>query len=339
MVIKIKIKKKSPLSNEPPTTPKSNGEAQGKIKEVSTTAQGPVPFIDKISVVMDVPANMAPDSYAGMMSQIANTKLFKSSKKNPPFNRAWRIAIDCIPNSKKWPLLMASFDKSKQLVIKFRAEFSPVDLGENGMEEFHLALKPLMNDGWQSFAEHGRVTMIEITVDLPDISVDQFDPLPKQAVYRQAWGKDGHLETIVLGKASGNQTKIYNRGKKRTDKGQKWKGPLTTRVERRLRPQGLKVTTLPTISNPFAGITLPSTSIPPPPDEPETKTYLWLMFQDSVKVRGVSGALNLLPEGKRTTYRAWLKQHLKPWWDPQAIWLHWPKYISDLQISDPDEWC
>jgi hypothetical protein len=335
----IKIKKKTPLSNEPTTTLKSADEASGKTKEDGKhPAEGPAPFIDKISVVMDVPADMAHDSFQSIMVQTKDTEVFKPSQYKPPFNRSWRVAINCITNAKKWPVLMASFDKANQQAQKFRVEFSPVDIGTKGMEELHAALMMLVDGGWKSFAEHGRVTSIEITVDLPGVGVDQFDALPKQAVYRQAWGKDGHLETIVFGKASGNQTKIYNRGKKRTDKGQKWLGPVTTRVERRLRPQGLKLAELPKIANPFADIILPASSIPAPPDEPETKTYLWALFQDSIKVRGLTGALNLLPEAKRTTYRAWLKQHPVPWWSPQAIWMQWPDYIADLRISNPQAW-
>jgi hypothetical protein len=287
---------------------------------------------------MDVPAEMGHDSFISIMTQTKDAELFKSSQYKAPFNRAWRIAINCIPNSMKWPVLMASFDKAKQQALKFRVEFSPVDIGNNGMEELHAALMMLMHGGWNSFVEHGRVTMIEITVDLPGIGVDEFDVIPKQAVYRQAWGKDGHLETIVLGKAAGNQTKIYNRGKKRTDNGQKWLGPLTTRVERRLRPQGLKLTALPMIPNPFADMILPASNLPVPPKEPKTTSYLWTMFQDSIKARGSAGALNLLPEARRTRYRAWLKLHPVSWWSPQVIWSHWPKYISDLQISDPCAW-
>jgi hypothetical protein len=338
MGIKITYKKKVPLSNEPQTTLKSAGKEQGKTNEVNTTTQGPIPFIDKISVVMDVPVEMGNDSYTAIMVQTKDTDLFKSSQHKAPFNRAWRIAINCTPNSIKWPVLMASFDMLKKQALKFRVEFSPVDIGVEGMEELHAALMMLMDGGWKSFAEHGRVTMIEITVDLPGIGVDQFDVIPKQAVYRQAWGKNGHLETIVLGKAKGNQTKIYNRGKKRTDKGQKWHGPITTRIERRLRPQGLKLTALPTIPNPFAGIILPASNLPAPPKEPASTSYLWTMFQDSIKSRGLAGALNLLPEARRTRYRAWLKQHPEPWWSPQVIWSHWPKYITDLRISDPQAW-
>lgn len=338
MGIKITYKKKAPLSNEPQTALKSKAKEQGKTKEVNTADQGPIPFIDKISVVMDVPVEMGNDSFSAIMVQTKDTDLFKSSQHKAPFNRAWRIAINCTPNSIKWPLLMASFDMSKKQALKFRVEFSPVDLGNKGVEELHDALMMLMYGGWNSFVEHGRVTMIEITVDLPGIGVDQFDVIPKQAVYRQAWGKDGHLETIVLGKAAGNQTKIYNRGKKRTDKGQKWQGPVTTRVERRLRPQGLKLTALHTLSNPFAGIILPASHLPAPPKEPKSTTYLWTMFQDSIKARGLTGALNLLPEARRTRYRAWLKLHPEPWWNPPVIWSHWPEYITDIQISSPHAW-
>jgi hypothetical protein len=287
---------------------------------------------------MDVPADMAHASYISIMTQTKDSELFNSAPNKQPFNRAWRVAVNCIPHSKKWPVLMASFDKTAQQTLKFRVEFSPIYLGNNGMNELHAALMMLLDGGWNAFAEHGRVTKIEITVDLPDVTVDQFGVVPKQAMYRQAWGKDGHLETIVLGKAAGNQTKIYNRGKKRTDKGQKWPGPVTTRVERMLRPQGLPLTGLAAMKNPFAGIAVPANSIGPPPDEPETKGYLWTLFQDSIQVRGMEAALALLPEAKKATYRAWLKQHQVPWWDADAIWASWPEYIDNIGIGNLHKW-
>ena len=128
MGIKITYKKKTPLSNEPQTTLKSAGKEQGKTKQDDTANQGPVPFIDKISVVMDVPAEMRHDSFISVMTQTKDYELFKSSKRQPPFNRAWRIVINCIPNAMKWPVLSASFDMSKQQALKFRVEFSPVDI-------------------------------------------------------------------------------------------------------------------------------------------------------------------------------------------------------------------
>lgn len=149
----IKIKKKTPLSNEPTTTLKSAGEASGKTKEDSKQPdQGPTPFIDKISVVMHVPADMAHASYLSIMTQTKDTEVFKSSQYKPPFNLSRRIAINCIPNSKKWPVLMASFDKSTQQALKFRVEFSPVDLGDKGMEELHAALMMLVDGGWGAFS-------------------------------------------------------------------------------------------------------------------------------------------------------------------------------------------
>lgn len=335
----IKLKKKSPLSNEPKTTLNFASEASGKIIAASKQpAKGPTPFIDKISIVMDVPAETAHQSFQSIMVQTKDNTILKSSKHVSPFKCAWRIALDCVLDSKKWPLLMASYDNEKKQANQFRIEFSPIDLGTKGMDEVHSALMMLVDGGWKSFVLHGRVTMIEITVDLPGIEVDQFDPLPKQSLYRQAWGKDGLLETVVLGKPNGNQTKIYNRGKKRTDKGQKWQGPVTTRVERRLRPQGLKLTALPQIPNPFVGVTVPASSILAPPNEPKNKTYLWTLFQDSIKVRGMSVALSLLPEDKRSKYRAWLKQNPVSWWNPQAIWKHWPDYINELGICNPEGW-
>ncbi len=57
-----------------------------------------------------------------------------------------------------------------------------------------------------------------------------------------------------------------------------------------------------------------------------------LMFEDSVKVRGLTAALAVLPEERRTKYRAYLKEHTKPWWKPDAIWGNWSQALKILEV-------
>jgi hypothetical protein len=340
MGIKITYKKKAPLSNEPQTTLKFASKEKGGTKESSKQpAKGPVPFIDKISVVMDVPAEDGQKLYGHIFTQFKDTIAFKSGKLVKPYTTARRIVLPSVVHDKKWPLLQCRMSFQDKTTFALRIEFSPIDLGIKGMDELHSVLVSLVDGGWSYFVTHGRVTMIEVTVDLPGINMEQFSVLPKQGTVSRAWGSNGKLETTVLGKAAGNQTKIYDRGKKRKAKGQGWSGPITTRVERKLRPQPkLQLADLASLKNPFADITLLPSAIGPPPDEPDTKEYLWTLFQDSIQIRGLVAALKLLPEVKRTTYRKWLAQHPAEWWKPHVIWSHWPKYISDIQISDPHEW-
>lgn len=71
-----------------------------------------------------------------------------------------------------------------------------------------------MPDGWGYFVVYGRVTMIEISVDLPNVSVDQVHLTPQQGPSSMAWKTNGQLETLVLGKRGSNQTKIYDGGRR-----------------------------------------------------------------------------------------------------------------------------
>ena len=190
----IIIKKKKALSNKPETPPKIEiNDGENANSGTHTVDEKPKVFIDKISIVVNVPDELGHAGFDALKVQTADTSLFKAVKAGKGFNRAWQIAIDCTPSSTKWPLFMASWDKTTNKALKWRLEFSPIDLGKIGIEELHAALMMVVDKGWKTFIEHGRVTMLEVTTDLEGVNVDQFDPIPKQAVYRQVWGKDGDL--------------------------------------------------------------------------------------------------------------------------------------------------
>ena len=61
----------------------------------------------------------------------------------------------------------------------------------------------------------------------------------------------------------------------------------------------------------------------------------WMMFEDSVNVRGVTAALALLSEERRTRYRKHLKQHPHALWNPDAIWIKWPDMLNELSLITP----
>lgn len=94
--------------------------------------------------------------------------------------------------------------------------------------------------------------MIEVTVDVPNVAVKDFHVLPSQGPSTIVWKWNGKPETLVLGKSKGKQTKVYDRGQKRIAKGQKWTGPPTTRIERRLKlGTGMPLNQLVGLPNPF----------------------------------------------------------------------------------------
>lgn len=332
----IKIIKKSASSNETQTLPENASEKAAKPPPAGHPGPGTItPFIDKISVVLTVP--QGEDAYAihsSIWAQLDDKAAFKRAKAWGPFQVGVRLPLPSVLKEKKWPLL--HYRHGEHQALQFRVEFSPVDLGPQGLGEFHGQLISLVPDGWGYFVEHGRVTMIEVTVDLPNISVGQFHLVPQQGPSSMVWKVNGQLETLVLGKAKGNQTKVYDRGKKRLALGQTWTASPTTRVERRLR-LNVPLGELGMLSNPFASMQMVAIPTEPPPGEIKS-AYVWTLFLDSVSVRGLSTALKLLPKGKRTMYRQWLLAHPTSWWKPADIWSKWPAVLADLEIADVHAW-
>jgi hypothetical protein len=220
-----------------------------------------------------------------------------------------------------------------KLLKSLRLEFAPADIGKAGMDVLHASLVLFLPDGWPYVLEHGTVTKIEVTVDIPKIPTANIHVLPSMVTSARTWTKDGALETVVLGSAkSGSQLRIYDRGKKRKANKQYSPDYEGTRVERVLR-LAQPLLKLPLLPNPFVGLRLiiaPSK----PPEEP--KGYIWTMFTDSVAARSLPIALKLLPEEKRTLYRKWFKQNAAVFWDPDEIWKKWPDRVREALMLDQE---
>jgi hypothetical protein len=99
---------------------------------------------------------------------------------------------------------------------------------------------------------------------------------------------NGELQSAVFGKKSGNQTSIYSGRQKRLAKGQDWTSKPEVRIERRIASlKNQKVSNLPGLPNPFSEMQM-TVNLPGPPHD--GKEWEWSMFEDSVKVRGLSAA-------------------------------------------------
>nr|WP_321981007.1 hypothetical protein [uncultured Cohaesibacter sp.] len=198
------------------------------------------------------------------------------------------------------------------------------------MEKLHTCIMKLLPNGWETVKFYGKVSMFEVSVDIPKIDIGSFHVLPQQVTSVQTWGKGGKLETLYLGKRTGNQTRIYDRWAKRKNKNQFSKEFEGTRIERIQRSLKKPLSDLPTIANPFTSLQLVISDPPSPEFEP--KPYIWELFMDSVSRRSLPAALKILPIEKRTKYRSWLKEHPVDWWNPEQIWGHWPSYLDEIGI-------
>lgn len=215
----------------------------------------------------------------------------------------------------------------------FRLEINPAKLGSSGIAQLHAALTQLMDGGLDYLKKHGRVSRLDVAFDLPSdelgISMNDFHFLPQEGLLRRDFSVGGDLETIYLGQPKGNQWRLYRKDKEQQKK--KRTIPPTIRLERVLKNPNLKLADLKGLANPFSSVKLLEILPPKPALE---KSWRWVLFQDCVRVRGITGALQMLPESRRKTYRAYLNSKNAGWWNPDEIWSLWPSAISDLALLD-----
>lgn len=302
------------------------------IQEAVSSPQGDVlmPFIDKLSIVVTPPHDDdAQAIHSNIWTQFEDTNVFQSAEAKAL--KGWNAAkLIALKSCTARPLLQ--YRHAGKKAQKLRLEFNPRKIGSKGISELQSVMTSVCNDGWDYVLAYGRVSRIDIAVDIADIRVDEFLFLPKQAATEMQWGVGGHVETFRHGLPKGNQTVVYSVKKKRQKQGKPWLSKSVVRVERRLRnPAVNKLSDLGKLPNPFAGMTLAHNMPGPPAGKNEDKR--WSQFEDSVNVRGVRAALALLDEDRRTRYRLHLKQHTLPWWNPEAIWAKWPAVVEDLKIA------
>lgn len=108
------------------------------------------------------------------------------------------------------------------------------------------------------------------------------------------------------------------------------------RVERRLKNLGISPAQLADLPPVFADMTMVNRVVEPPPSE--KKLYISSLFMAAAELNGMPAAFALLPQNKRTAYRAHLKQHCAEWWDVDALWAGWPNMLAQLKIADPKVW-
>ena len=141
----IKIIKKSASSNETQTLPENAFEKVAKAPPTGHPEPGTItPFIDKISVVLTVPQGAdAYDIHSGIWAQLDDKEAFRSAKKWGPFQVGVRLPLPSVVKQTKWPFL--HYRHGEHQARQFRVEFSPVDLGPQGLGELHAQLTSLVH--------------------------------------------------------------------------------------------------------------------------------------------------------------------------------------------------
>lgn len=295
----------------------------------------PIPFIDRLTVTLTVPTKeVGKDMWNAYFTSVNDEGIIKTGACSRGYNRGHKLCLDSVLDSKKWPHYEVAWED--KCITRARLDFVPADLGYDGMVDLHAVLTGFMDSGWAYLVEHGRITRLDVALDFPHVSMDEFHFLPAQGATSSSWSHSGKLQTYQSGKSNGNCTSIYDRGAKRKAQGKGWQGKVGVRVERRLRNPAIKLHELPTMANPFASMCMVKKVAEPP--SATKQTYIWSLFMDAAETIGLATALAKLPVKKRTAFRKHLANHLQPWWDAETSWSEWPTMLSDLKIANPNAW-
>lgn len=315
MVIKFPKKKQAPSN-------------KGKILE-----KAPQPFIDKISIVLPIKNDSLGQSiYADVFKTLDEKDTFADAKGAiwDEYRLGKRLVIPEAVAEKHYPLFQMAY--AGKTATKIRVDFVPVDLGPKGMLALHALLITFLPDGWGMFADQGKITRLDVTMDFAEKSHQDFLFLPNKGATKTVWRSDGTLETYQSGKPKGNHTKLYDRKAKRIAKGSSWAGKEGIRLERVLKQPSVKrPADLYKLDNPFASMSLVRPLGDPPPGE--TKEYVWKLFNHAVEAVGLEKALALLPAHIRTHYKKHFERQPVDWWAPEASWSKWPTMLDELGIA------
>lgn len=340
----IKIPKKAVSSNKNDLTQKTTylGNDQAIETKGIPHPETPKPFIDKLTINLTFQSNKQAhetheETYKALTS--GDTELF-ASVVNPAkgFKLSKRIVV---PECSSLPRIDYSYGEhpstAENIAQRIRLEFNPSTLGHDGLMAMHATLSTMMEGGWRLFVDHGRISRLDVAVDLVGVRMTKLKMVPPKAVVSQTWSSSkGKLQTYQWGKPKGSYTQIYNKTAEMQARGLAVSGLQITRFERRLKQPACKsLTKLAELDNPFAGFVL-TTAVPEAPDD--GPAYVWPLFCDSVSVRGLHAALQLLPEGKRPVYKKQFAKAAPDWWDTDAIWAQWPALIEQSKVGVPEAW-
>jgi hypothetical protein len=213
-MVLIKIPKQPVSSNKKDltqeTTPQGNGQAIHTNGIPNTDI--PKPFIDKLAVNLTFQsAKQAYETHNVLYQNLTgDTEYFPSIGGKPVkgFKLARQIVLPDCPSR---PRIDYSFttDQSTGANIgqRVRLEFNPSKLGVAGLEHLHGILSSLISGGWKEFVKHGRISRLDVAVDLVGVRITKLKMVPKKAVVSQTWNSSkGKLLTYQWGKPTGSYT-------------------------------------------------------------------------------------------------------------------------------------
>lgn len=290
-----------------------------------------IPKIDKLSITYDIPTNehqVVKEMLWGLMKE---GDLFSSAKASKA-NRYKTRAILTHPMTGREILIEVDPKAAKANVPFVRLEFNPDKLGPEGVSFVQQQLEAIFlgNHPWQAIATSGKVTRIDLALDLLNIPIDQLVvSSTKGGKSHCYYSAAGALETAYLeikGKKAGPKV-VYDKAQQLADakRNPKFEGVPHTRIEVHVKTQR-SIAKLGTLPNPFVGLDV---SYPAFVGKPSGQEHHWNHFLDSVRYRGRDGALALIPDAAtRNAYADALDAAQKAFWRPAKLWERWPAVLA-----------
>lgn len=199
----------------------------------------------------------------------------------------------------------------------YRAEYNPSKIGNFGRSHVQTILSSVFEFGGHDLLMAGKVTRIDVALDLNDLSVD--DVLVRQRGMRKftVVSIGGCPRSLYHGGSRANQAAIYDRP-----------GEKVLRIEKRLKPNCLGAD-LAVLNNPFALIQLVPVHLIIPVLNGLNLEHLC----DSIRLRGFPHVLRTLPRSQRQAIKKILADpagSLLP--SAGLVWSRWIPLLNECDL-------
>ncbi|PCJ61498.1 MAG: hypothetical protein COA65_00620 [Rhodospirillaceae bacterium] len=298
------------------------------------------PKIDYLSVVYDVTDK---DDQEGIVSNLVGIKkdagvpYAKDPPKSSNLFKGYEIELSLFHEPSGSYIDVQARPTSKKQKKFMRFQFIPSVLGKEGLSFMKDELTSIFNDemAYEKIATQGKVTRVDVACDIINAQISELLFRPRKKGKRHAYySQEGALETIYMGvKKKDKNSDLYAYDKalqqEEDEIGQTYQGVVHTRVEFRVKTQ-VPIVKLASLASPLSKLDVFDCVAVAPPE----KDHNWWHFVDSCRHRGIDGALDILPDGKRKLYKAALNKSLHTMWNPEKLWSYWPDVLKKSGLLD-----
>jgi len=287
-------------------------------------------FCDKLAFTIDYKSTTDKKHIANNMKEFIDAKGYAKHYSGNQYKH--RVFVYAGDYPSKLQMLVEYEPKTSGLNF-FRGDFNPAHVDMIATESFLLTVLP---GGIDDIVDKGRVTRLDLSVDLTGIHIDSLLAAYPGMQVSRVFCKSGKTETLYLGGTEGARCVVlYDKVQQVKHQNAKWHvdQPLpfspTTRIEIRLRPDAGLVQ-LAAMENPFQKLIIaPLASVPKQEELP------WRLFVVAAQMRGAQDALLMIDDkNQRKTFRDRIKTGIPTWWQVEKLWEKWPAVMRESFMLD-----